>query len=141
MKSICHNKCMGDSVFTKIIKGTIPCYKVYEDDKTLAFMDLHPIQTGMVLVVPKTQVGHFFDLPDDDYFALMTTVKQVAKRLQQIFPDKARVGVIIEGFDLPDHVHVKVFPANSGNELRNVPDMDSEPDHPALAALAQKLSF
>lgn len=132
---------MGDSVFTKIIKGTIPCHKVYEDDKTLAFMDIRPIQPGMVLVVPKKQLGHFFDLPDDDYFALMTTVKQVAKRLQQIFPDKARIGVIIEGFDLPDHVHVKVFPANSGDELRKVPDMESEPDHPTLAALAQKLSF
>jgi histidine triad (HIT) family protein len=132
---------MADSIFTKIIKGEIPCHKVYEDDKTLAFMDIHPIQTGMVLVVPKVQVGHFFELTDNDYQALMATVKKVAKRLKETFTSKARVGVIIEGFDLPDHVHVKVFPADSGDELRNPPDTSLEPDQQALAALAEKLAF
>lgn len=132
---------MKDSIFTQIIKGEIPCHKVYEDANTLAFMDIHPIQPGQVLVVPKSQVGHFFDLPDKDYLALMTAVKKVAARLKETFPDKARIGVIIEGFDMPDHVHVKVFPADSGDELRSVPDMSAEPDHSALAALAQRLAF
>ena len=132
---------MEDSVFTRIIKGEIPCHKVYEDDKTLAFMDIHPIQPGHVLVVPKKQVGHFYDLPEDDYHALMAAVKKVARRLKDVFEDKPRVGVIIEGFDLPEHVHVKVFPAGSGDELRHSPDMSAEPDHPALAAMAEKLAF
>lgn len=132
---------MSDSIFTKIINGEIPSYKVYEDDKTLAFMDIHPIQPGHVLVVPKNQVGHFFDLSDEDYQALMTTVKKVAQRLRQVFPDKARIGVIIEGFDTPDHAHVKVFPADSGDELRHAPDLSAEPDHTELAALAKKIAF
>lgn len=132
---------MEDSVFTKIIKGEIPCHKVYEDDKTLAFMDIHPIQPGHVLVVPKNQAGHFFDLPDDDYQALMSTVKKVAARLKKVFNDKLRVGVIIEGFDLPEHAHVKVFPASSGDEMRSSPDMSSDPDHETLAAMAEKLAF
>lgn len=132
---------MEDSVFTKIVKGEIPCHKVYEDDKTMAFMDIHPIQPGHVLVVPKKQVGHFFELPDDDYAALMLTVKKVAERLHQVFPEKARVGVIIEGFDMPDHVHVKVFPADSGDELRTAPDMEAEPADAVLASMAEKLSF
>jgi histidine triad (HIT) family protein len=132
---------MQDSIFTKIIKGEIPCHKVYEDDKTLAFMDIHPIQPGHVLVVPKKQIGHFFELPDEDYQALMATVKKVATRLKAVFAEKPRVGIIIEGFDLPDHVHVKVFPAGSGDELRSSPDMSAEPDHAALAEIAQKLAF
>ena len=132
---------MEDSIFTKIIKGEIPSHKVYEDDKTMAFMDIHPIQPGHVLVVPKNQVGHFFDLPDEDYLALMVTVKKVAKRLREVFPDKARVGVIIEGFDTPEHTHVKVFPADGGYELRHAPDMSAEPDHSILAELAKRLAF
>lgn len=132
---------MQDSVFTRIIKGEIPCHKIYEDARTIAFMDIHPIQEGHILVVPKNQVGHFFDLPDEDYLALMSTVKKVAQRLRRVFPDKARVGIIIEGFDTPEHTHVKVFPADSGDELRHVPDMSAEPDHTALAAMAEKLAI
>jgi histidine triad (HIT) family protein len=132
---------MEDSVFTKIIKGEIPCHKVYEDDKTLAFMDIHPIQPGHVLVIPKKQIGHFFELPDDDYEALMSTVKKVASRLRQVFADKQRIGVIIEGFDTPEHAHVKVFPASSGDDVRHAPDMAEEPDHAALAKLAEKIAF
>ncbi len=132
---------MSDSIFTGIIKGDIPSHKVYEDNKTLAFMDIHPIQYGMVLVVPKKQVSHFFDLPDEDYLALMSTVKKVAKHLKVAFPNKDRVGVIIEGFDLPEHVHVKVFPADSGDDMRHLPDPNVEPDHEELAKLARKLAF
>ncbi len=132
---------MEESLFTKIIKGEIPCHKVYENDKTIAFMDIHPIQPGQVLVVPKKQVGHFFDLPDEDYQALMMTVKKVAARLHQVFTDKRRVGLIIEGFDLPEHVHVKIFPASNGDEVRHNPDMEAEPDHLALSSMAESLAF
>jgi histidine triad (HIT) family protein len=131
---------MEDSIFTKIIKGEIPCHKVYEDDKTLAFVDIYPIQPGMVLVVPKVQVDHLWDLAEEDYQALMATVKKVAGRLRAVFPDKARVGMIVEGFEV-SHAHVKIFPINSGDELRALPDTAREPDHAAFAELAKKLAF
>lgn len=131
---------MEESIFTKIINGDIPCHKVYEDDRTIVFMDIHPIQTGAVLVVAKKQIDHIFDLPKEDYDAVMTTVHAVGKRLREIFPKKARVGVIIEGFDVP-HVHVKVVPVDSGDELRHKPDMSAEPDHSALARIAEQLRF
>ncbi len=132
---------MKDSVFTKIIKGEIRCDKVYEDDKTIVFMDIHPIQPGHVLVVPKKQVSHFFELPEDDYSALMQTVKKAAARLAEVFPHKARICLIVEGLDMPDHAHIKLFPADNDEEFRRVPDMTAEPDHAALAAMAEKLAF
>lgn len=130
---------MADSVFTKIIKGEIPSHKVYEDEKTLAFMDIHPVQPGMVLVVPKIQVGHFFELNSNDYHALWDTVKKVAIKMKQSFPDKERIGIQVEGLDEGNHVHVKLIPVNSGDEFRNHPDFDAEPDHDALAQMAEKL--
>jgi len=131
---------MEDSIFTKIIKGEIPCHKVYEDDSTLAFLDIHPVQPGMVLIVTKKQVEDFTQLTDDELVSLMSAVKAVAQRMKQVFPDKKRIGVQIEGLDVP-HVHVKLFPINSGPEFRAAPDMTTEPDHAALAAMAKKLAF
>lgn len=131
---------MEDSIFTKIIKGEIPCHKVYEDEKTFAFMDINPIQPGHILVVSKKPYVSILDMEDEDYVALFRTVKRVAKKLKQILPDKKRIGVMVEGLDV-DHVHVKVFPIDTGEEFRRIPDMDSEPNHEALAKLAKKLSF
>lgn len=131
---------MQDSIFTKIIKGEIPSHQVYEDDKTLAIMDIHPIQEGHVLVISKKQVDHIWDLPDEDYQAVMSTVKKTANKLREVFPDKKRIGVIIEGFDVA-HVHVKVFPVDSGNEIRQKQDLSKEPDHKALADMAERLAF
>lgn len=131
---------MEDSIFTKIIKGEIPCHKVFEDERTFAFMDIHPIQPGHVLVVSKRQVGNFYELEDGEYQALMATVKRVAKILKNVFPEKKRIAVIIEGLDV-DHVHVKLFPIDTGEQLRTTPDLSAEPDHSALAALAQRLQL
>ncbi len=127
-----------DSVFTRIIRGEIPSYKVYEDDKTLAIMDINPIQPGMILVVPKKQVDHFVDLPDEDYQALMAAVKKVALKMHEVFPEK-RVGVQIEGLDVP-HAHVKMFPFASAGEFRALPNTNMEPNHPALEKMAKKLA-
>jgi len=131
---------MSDSIFTKIIKGEIPCHKIYEDDKTVAFLDIHPIQPGMVLVVSKTQVGNFYELDQQDYAALFATVKKVAQKLKQVFPDKRRIGTMIEGLDV-DHVHVKLFPLDTGDEFRAAQDVSGEPDHSALAEMAKKLQI
>jgi len=129
-----------DSIFTKIIKGEIPCHKVYEDDYSFAFMDIHPIQHGHVLLVSKKQVSNFYDLTDEEYQGLMSAAKKIAKRLKEFYPNKKRIGVMIEGLEV-DHVHVKIFPVDTGDQFRAKPDMNSEPDHEALAKLAEKLAF
>lgn len=131
---------MEESIFTKIIKGEIPCHKVYEDAKTFAFLDIHPIQPGHVLVVPKVQVEFVWDLEPEDYQALMTTAKKVAERLRAAFPEKRRVGMHIEGLDVA-HAHLKMFPFDTNQEFLNSPDPTAEPDHAALAELAQRLYF
>ena len=120
------------------MSGDIPCYKVYEDEYAFAFMDIHPIQPGHVLVVSRREVTNFYELDDEEYDGLMRAVRTVARRLRREFPAKERVGVIIEGLEV-DHVHVKLLPIDTGEELRHAPDMSLEPDHEALAELAKKL--
>jgi histidine triad (HIT) family protein len=130
---------MQDSVFTQIVKGQIPCHKLYEDDLTLAFLDIHPIAPGHTLVIPKKQVEYVWDLPDADYQAVMATSKKVALRLRDVL-GTARVGVQVVGVDVP-HAHVQLIPFDKAEEFHRVADMSTEPDHPALAVLAAKLAF
>lgn len=129
---------MEDSIFTKIIKGEIPCHKVYEDEKTIAFLDIFPAQPGHTLVVPKKQVEFVWDLEADDYAALQKTVQKVALRLRQE-AGKAYVGELVVGVDVP-HAHVHLVPFNTPDELDKAFHKDAgEPDHAALAAMAEKL--
>ncbi|HSW78810.1 MAG TPA: HIT domain-containing protein [Candidatus Babeliales bacterium] len=132
---------MADSIFTKIIKGEIPSYKIHEDDDTLTFLDIHPIQPGQVLIVPKKQVGFVWDMNSDDYHKLMDTVQKVGRRMREVFPDKKRVGVMIEGLDVGDHAHIKVFPFSTASEYRSVPEHSDELNHQELADIAKKLAF
>jgi histidine triad (HIT) family protein len=131
---------MANSIFTKIINGEIPSYKIYEDEKTFAFLDIHPVQPGMVLVVSKVPAETFLDLTDEDSQALWRTTRLVANKMKQAFPDKKRIGIQIEGLDVP-HVHVKLIPINSGDEFRAKPDMSADPDNTSLEEMAQKLAF
>ncbi len=128
---------MEPSIFTRIINGEIPCHKVYEDEKTFAFMDIHPVQPGMVLVVPKTEVENYEDLPEDEYIALMKTVQKIGKAQRRAYPGKRKMAVQIEGLEVP-HVHVKVFPVDSGAEFHSPPN-DGEPNHKELAKEAEKI--
>lgn len=128
---------MQDSIFTKIIKGEIPCHKIYEDERTIAFLDIHPVTDGMTVVVSKNQVEHFEDLPDADYTALWQTVRKIARRLRQIYPNSAKITARVEGIDVP-HAHVTMFPFDTAADLR-AEQPTGEPDHAALAALAEKL--
>lgn len=130
---------MQDSIFTKIIKGEIPCHKVYEDDLTLAFLDIHPVQPGHTLVIPKKQIEFVWDLPNEDYRAVMDTSKKVALRLREVLGTKY-VGERIVGIDVP-HAHVQLIPFNTVEEYRAPQDMQSEPDHAALAELAKKIAL
>lgn len=95
------------SVFSKIIQGEIPCYKIYEDDKTLAFLDIHPESKGHVLVIPKLEVDKIYDLPDVDYQALMSTVKKLSQHLEKQLG--ARILWKVVGTDVP-HAHVHLMP-------------------------------
>jgi histidine triad (HIT) family protein len=130
---------MEDSVFSKIIKGEIPRDLVYEDDKTIAIIPLHPIAKGHVLVIPKVQIDQFIDLPPEDYRAVMDTVQKVGKRMMEVLRPK-RIGVQIVGLDVP-HVHVHVLAFDTIEEFHQRPDDTDPPDHAANAAMAQKLAF
>lgn len=130
---------MEDSLFTKIIKGDIPCHKIYEDEHTLAFLDIHPLQPGHALVIPKKQIEFVWDLPDETYQAVMATTKKVARRLREVLP-QMYVSARIVGIDIP-HAHVQLIPFDSADQLHVVQDMTTEPDHAKLAELAETLAF
>lgn len=130
---------MEDTIFTKIIKGEIPSYKIYEDEKTFAFLDIHPLNDGHVLVVPKQQVEFIWDLEAADYQALMETVQKVGNRLREVL-DTPYVGVEVIGVDVP-HAHVHVVPFATTKELHRQSPASDEPDHNALAKIAEKISF
>jgi histidine triad (HIT) family protein len=130
---------MQDSIFTKIIKGEIPCHKVYEDDKTLAFLDISPVQPGHTLVIPKKQVEFLWDLDEEAYQAVMAVTQKVALRLRTVL-SAPYVGSQVVGLDVP-HAHVHLIPFSTLEEFRYVPDKSAQPDHAALAEMAQKLAF
>ena len=99
------------SIFSKIIAGEIPCYKIYEDEKTLAFLDIHPETKGHTLVVPKLEVDKLYDLPDDYYLAVMKTVKKLASNMEKVLGERTLIKVI--GTDVPHaHVHLVTFDPN-----------------------------
>jgi len=129
---------MQDSIFTKIIRGEIPSHKVYEDDWTFAFLDIHPVQPGHLLVVPKQQIDHLWDLDDATYQHLMAIVKKLAVHLQQTMGTE-RVAMQVVGVDVP-HAHVHLIPINSAADYRTKPS-ETEPDHAALAELAKRLAL
>ncbi len=128
-----------DSVFTKIIKGEIPCFKVYEDELTLAFLDIHPIQPGHVLVVPKQQVEFVWDLDDVTYQAVLATAKKVAIHLRTVLK-VPYIGEQIVGVDVP-HAHVHLVPFSTVDEFRRQPDMSAEPNFAELNEMVTKLAF
>jgi histidine triad (HIT) family protein len=130
---------MQDSIFTKIIKGEIPSYKVYEDELTYAFLDIHPTTAGHTLVIPKVQVDQLWDLEKKDYDAVLSTTKKVALRIREILKPK-RVGMQLMGLDI-NHAHLHLVPFNTIDEYYHRPDMNAEPDHEALAEIAKKLAF
>lgn len=99
------------SIFSKIIAGEIPCYKIYEDEKTLAFLDIHPETPGHTLVVPKVEVDKLYELQMEDYLAVMKTVKMLASRMEKILGRRTLMKVI--GTDVPHaHVHLVSFDPN-----------------------------
>ena len=101
------------SIFTKIIEGEIPSYKIYEDDKTYAFLDIHPETKGHTLVVPKNEVDKIYELPDADYQALMNAVKKLSKHMERRLGRRILWKVV--GTDVP-HAHVHLMPLDESWE-------------------------
>jgi len=128
------------SIFTKIINGDIPSHKIYEDERTLAFLDIHPAAEGHTLVIPKAEVEFVWDLSEEDYRALMATVQKVALRLREV-TGKPYVGEMIVGTDVP-HAHVHLVAFDQPQELkRTIEPSTAEPHHEALKIMSDKLRF
>ena len=130
---------MDDSIFTKIINGDFPSHKIYEDETVFAFLDIHPVNSGHTLVVPKQQVEFLWDLDDKTYQHVMASVKKIAVHMRAALGVEY-VGVQVVGVDVP-HAHVHLIPFNEVSEYHNVPDSTTEPNHGALAAVARKLQL
>ena len=103
------------SLFTRIIQGGIPCHKVGEDDRFLAFLDIAPLREGHTLVIPKVEVDRFFDLPADVLAGIMPFAQEVAARIQRAIPCD-RIGVAVIGLEVP-HAHVHLIPIDRMSDM------------------------
>lgn len=103
------------SIFSKIIAGDIPCYKVAEDEHFFAFLDINPLVKGHTLVVPKREVDYIFDLQDEELAAFHVFAKSVARSIEQAIPCK-RVGVAVMGLEVP-HAHIHLIPINKESDM------------------------
>lgn len=97
-----------DSIFTKIIKGVIPCYKIDENEQFIAFLDINPLAKGHTLIVPKKQVDKIWDIQDPLYIDMWHYVKNIAHKIEKTIPCN-RVGILVEGLEVP-HAHVHLIP-------------------------------
>ena len=104
------------SIFTKIVNGEIPCYKIAEDDNFLAFLDVNPNAIGHTLCIPKQEINKIFDLDDALYLGLMQFSKKIATALEKAVPCK-RIGMSVIGLEVP-HAHVHLIPLNEMDEMR-----------------------
>jgi histidine triad (HIT) family protein len=105
----------GMTIFSKIIAGEIPSYKIAENEKFFAFLDIFPLREGHVLVVPKTETDKFFDLPDEYLSEMLLFAKPIAKAIERSF-NCNRCGIEVVGLEVP-HAHMHLIPINSANDL------------------------
>lgn len=103
------------SIFTKIIAGEIPSYKIAENDKFFAFLDIFPLVEGHVLVIPKVEVDNLFDVPDEYLQEWLVFARPIAKAIEQAF-DCNRCGISVVGLEVP-HAHMHLVPINSSDDL------------------------
>lgn len=125
------------TIFSRIIAGEIPCYKVAENDKFFAFLDINPVNWGHTLVVPKKETDYIFDISDEDLADMMVFSKKVANALKSVMPCR-KIGVTVLGLEVP-HAHIHLVP------LQKEGDMDfrnkiSNPDPEKMKELARKIS-
>jgi histidine triad (HIT) family protein len=103
------------TIFTKIVRGEIPSYKILEDERFYAFLDIYPLAKGHTLVIPKVEIDDLFDLEDDLLAGMITFSKKIAKAIEKVIPC-ARVGVAVLGLEVP-HAHIHLIPINSEADI------------------------
>ena len=109
------------TIFSRIVKGEIPCYKIAEDERFFAFMDINPVAKGHTLVIPKREVDYIFALEDNEIADMMVFAKKVAKAIEKAVPCK-RIGVAVIGLEVP-HAHIHLIPISQEG------DMDFKKEH------------
>lgn len=125
------------SLFTRIVNGEIPCHKIAENDKFLAFLDIMPLAEGHTLVIPKKEVDYFFDLDEDHLSEINLFAKEVAAKIKAAIPCQ-RIGVAIIGLEVP-HAHVHLVPLNAVSDI-NFERPKLTPSQDELAATAAKIN-
>jgi histidine triad (HIT) family protein len=124
------------TIFSKIITGEIPSYKIAESDKFIAFLDIQPLVAGHVLVVPKTEVDKLFDMPDDYLAAMLVFAKPIAQAIEKVF-ECNRCGISVIGLEVP-HAHMHLVPINSASDLNFTrPKLNATADE--LKAIQEKI--
>ena len=103
------------TIFSRIVAGEIPCYKVAEDEKHYAFLDINPVAAGHTHVIPKCEVDYIFDLSDEEYLELQLFAKRVAEAIKRALPCQ-RVGVAVMGMEVP-HTHIHLIPINTEADM------------------------
>ena len=127
-----------DCLFCKLVEGIVPiAAKVFEDEDTLAFLDIFPVTEGMTLVIPKIHISNWWEMDDTLLTHTMTTAKRVAVALRSVYP-KSRIGVQIEGLDVP-HAHIKLIPFTTSDEYASIPNRQVPPDFTKLTKVADNL--
>jgi len=125
------------SVFSKIIVGEIPCYKIAENDRFFAFLDINPIAKGHTLVVPKKEVDYFYDLEDQLLGDLMIFSKKIAKAIEVVVPCE-RIGITVLGLEVP-HAHVHLVPLDIGGTIDFKHKIEMDKDE--MVELAKKIAI
>jgi histidine triad (HIT) family protein len=122
------------TIFTRIIKGEIPCYKIAEDDRYFAFLDINPLKEGHTLIVPKQETDYLFDIEDDQLAGMMVFSKKVAVAIKKAIPCN-RIGVTVLGLEVP-HAHIHLVPMDSMEDVnfRNPKLKLSQEEFRAIAA-------
>ena len=124
------------TVFTKIINGDIPCHKIAESEKFIAFLDIEPLVPGHVLVVPKIEVNKIFDVPDEYLAEMLVFAKPIAQAIEKAF-DCKRCGISVIGLEVP-HAHMHLIPINSSNDL-NFTRAKLHPSQAELKTVQEKI--
>ena len=125
------------TIFSKIIAGEIPSYKIAENDKFYSFLDINPVNWGHTLVVPKQETDYIFDIPDADLGEMMVFAKKVAKALKSVMPCR-KIGVTVLGLEVP-HAHIHLVPLQKEGD-RNFHHKISDPDPERMREIADKVS-